>query len=112
MPHAVLYVHLEARKTLSLSVCEYMLVPLQASPLSELHKNSRAKAVHEERAREAEERFKRDHTFKPSLYRNQHAALPSSRSCLALPQPGQQDAENTPYTFKVLHDLGKLTQTG
>ena len=93
---------------MSLSVTECMRVPLQASPLSELHKNSRTKAVHEERAREAEERFKRDHTFKPSLYRNHHADLPSSKSCLALPQPGQQDAENTPYTFKVMQGFKNL----
>ena len=83
------------------------MMPMQASPLSELHKNSRTKAVHEERAREAEERFKRDHTFQPSLYRNHHAALPSSKGCLALPQPGHEDAENAPYTFKVLINTTK-----
>ena len=59
-----------------------------------------AEAVHEERAREAEERFKRDHTFKPSWYHS-HLKDPS-KPCLALPQPGQEwrekNAEATLYS--------------
>lgn len=72
---------------------------MQASPLSELHKNSRTKAVHEERAREAEERFKQDHTFKPSLYHSHLRA--AAQGCLALPQPGQENTAVTAYAAKV-----------
>lgn len=80
---------------------------LQASPLSELHKNSRARALHEEQAREAEERFRREHTFKPTLYQGHHKG-PSGQRHLALPQTaygakenGSQDA--VPAAKFVLH---------
>ncbi|DBA84161.1 TPA: hypothetical protein ACH3X1_006628 [Trebouxia sp. C0004] len=63
-----------------------------ASPLSELHKNSRAKALHEEQAREAEERFRRDHTFKPALYHS-HKATPSGGR-LVLPHSTDGFKEN------------------
>ena len=56
---------------------------LQASPLSELYKNNRTRVLHEEQAREAEERFRRDHTFKPALYHSHKA--PHSGGRLALP---------------------------
>jgi len=65
---------------------------LQASPLSELHKNSRARALHEEQAREAEERFRRDHTFKPALYHSHKA--PHGGSRLALPHSTDGYKEN------------------
>ena len=64
---------------------------LQASPLSELHKNSRARALHEEQARQAEERFRREHTFKPTLY---HKGGPSGQRHLALPDTTYGAKEN------------------
>ena len=65
---------------------------LQASPLTELHKNSRARALHEEQAREAEERFQRDHTFKPTLYHSHKG--PQGGGCLALPHSTDGYKEN------------------
>lgn len=60
--------------------------------MSELHKNSRARALHEEQAREAEERFRREHTFKPSLYQGHRG--PSGQRHLALPQTAYGAKEN------------------
>lgn len=65
---------------------------LQASPLSELHKNNRARVLHEEQAREAEQRFRRDHTFKPALYHSHKA--PHSGARLALPHSTDGYKEN------------------
>ena len=65
---------------------------LQASPLSELHKNSRAKALHEEQAREAEERFRREHTFKPALYQGHKG--PRGQGYPALAQGAYASKEN------------------
>ncbi|DBA71623.1 TPA: hypothetical protein ACH3X2_001084 [Trebouxia sp. C0005] len=63
-----------------------------ASPLSELHKNNRARVLHEEQAREAEQRFRRDHTFKPALYHSHKA--PHSGARLALPHSTDGYKEN------------------
>ena len=77
---------------------------LQASPLTELHKNSRAKALHEEQAREAEERFRREHTFKPTLYHKSsrgqgHLALP--QAAYGSKENGSQDG--VPAAHLILH---------
>ncbi len=69
-----------------------MFLTLQASPLSELYKNNRARVLHEEQAREAEERFRRDHTFKPALYHSHKA--PHSGGRLALPHSTDGYKEN------------------
>ena len=65
---------------------------LQASPLSELHKNSRARALHEEQARQAEVRFRNEHTFKPALYHGHKG--PQGRAQLALPEGTDGYKEN------------------
>jgi len=70
----------------------HMSLALQASPLSELYKNNRARVLHEEQAREAEERFRRDHTFKPALYHSHKA--PHSGGRLALPHSTDGYKEN------------------
>ncbi|KAL3139243.1 hypothetical protein ABBQ32_006011 [Trebouxia sp. C0010 RCD-2024] len=62
-----------------------------ASPLSELHKNSRARALHAEQARQAEERFRREHTFKPTLY---HKGASRGQRHLDLPPAAYGAKEN------------------
>ena len=64
---------------------------MQASPLTELHKNSKARALHEEQAREAEERFQREHTFKPTLYHSHKGSQGQSRLQLPLGPEGYKE---------------------
>jgi len=59
--------------------------------LTELHKNSRARALQEQQAREAEERFRKEHTFKPALYDSHRGPQGGARLALAQGPDGYKE---------------------